>query len=307
MAAVPGAIATARILKNQYYGLRHSLKVGTYDLDGITHRHKTVDESVSYIVGVLEDYFAFGGIEPEMIEGQTVLELGPGDSLGVALLMLGLGARRVVCVDRFLTYRDPMKERRILAALIELAPAAVSRARMKQCVDREYRIVSDRLAYVHGVRIERVGPELGGERFDLIVSRSVLEHVDDIRATYRNCRRLIKDRGMMIHKVDLSNHSTIEPHPLHFLTYSETMWRLMSSNISRVNRCRWPQHRTSLESNGFSIERFGVTKQLERREVRAIRRRLGSPFAELTDEELAINGFYMACRAVPGPLAGDNG
>jgi hypothetical protein len=72
----------------------------------------------------------------------------------------------------------------------------------------------------------------------------------------------------------------------------------MSSNISRVNRSRWPHHRAALERNGFAIERFGVTKRLPLDAIGAIRPRLAPEFRGLADEELAIYGFFMACRAV---------
>jgi cyclopropane fatty-acyl-phospholipid synthase-like methyltransferase len=169
---------------------------------------------------------------------------------------------------------------------------------MKACLDGENRIVGDVIRYIPDLPIETAFEEVGRTRFDYIVSRSVLEHVSDIDETYASCRTLIEDGGLMIHKVDLSNHSTIELHPLQFLTYSQRLWGAMSSNISRVNRARWPQHRVSIERNRFTIERFVATRLLEIAQVRSIRPQLRSPFREMTDEELRIYGFYMACRAV---------
>ena len=297
LAAVPGVIVLARILKNHLDGIRQRLHLGSYRIDGVTHLHKNIDESVTYVVDVFEDYFRYGGIEKEAIEGKKVLEIGPGDSLGVALLMAGLGARQVVSIDRFFTYRDPTRERQILARLVDAA-CPVAKARMKGCLDGENRIVGDVIGYIPDLPIERAFEEVGRTRFDYIVSRSVLEHVSDIDETYASCRTLIEDGGLMIHKVDLSNHSTIEPHPLQFLTYSQRLWGAMSSNISRVNRARWPQHRVSIERNRFTIERFVATKLLEIAQVRSIRPRLRSPFREMTDEELRICGFHIACRAV---------
>lgn len=102
----------------------------------------------------------------------------------------------------------------------------------------------------------------------------------------------------MIHKVDLSNHSRIEFHPLQFLTYTERLWWLMSSNISRVNRCRWPQHKASLEKNRFAVEKFVPTRLLGLSRIQSVRPKLRLPFREMTDEELSTLGFFVACRAV---------
>lgn len=297
LATLPGVIVMARILKNHLDGIRQRLHLGSYRIDGVTHLHKSIDESVAYVLDVFEDYFRYGGIDKEAVEGRKVLEIGPGDSLGVALLMAGLGAKQVVSIDRFFTYRDPTRERQILARLVDAASAG-ARERMKGCLDSENRIVGDTIRYIPDVPIERALEKVCRIRFDYIISRSVLEHVSDINETYACLRTLIEDGGLMIHKVDLSNHSIIEVHPLQFLTYSQRVWRAMSSNLSRVNRARWLQHRAALERNRFTIERFGVTKLLEVAQVRSIRPRLRSPFREMTDEELRIHGFYIACRAV---------
>ncbi|PTL34930.1 hypothetical protein CLG94_12390 [Candidatus Methylomirabilis limnetica] len=297
LAALPGVIPLVRIFKNVYWGLRHRLRLGTYNLDGVTHLHKGVTESVAYVVTVFEDYFKFGSIEKQAFEEKDILEIGPGDSLGVALMMVGLGVKQVVCIDRFFTYRDPDKEYAILAALVEAAPP-LAKERMNRCLGNNYGIVGDAIRYLPDVPIEEAVAALGEVRFDYIISRAVLEHVYDIEETYACCRKLIRDGGRMIHKVDLHNHSSIELHPLQFLTYSEGLWRLMSSNISRVNRCRWPQHRAALEKNRFVIEKFEPTKMLSLSEVQSIRSRLRSPFLEMTDEDLSLNGFFVVCRAV---------
>lgn len=293
----PHLVATIRILKNQYHGLRQALGIGIYKFDGVTHLHKDVSQSVAYILEVVNDYLRYAGLPENALQGRDVLEIGPGDSLGVALMLAGRGVRQVVCVDRFATHRDPGKERRILARLVELAPPA-ARERMKRCLDREGRIRGDVIRYLSDTPIERAAEKLGGMKFDYVVSRSVLEHVYDIDEAYASCRTLIRDGGLMIHKVDLSNQSIIERHPLQFLTHSHAAWRLMSSHIGRINRCRWPQHRDALDRNRFRIERFGATAILDLSQVRSIRPRLAPPFREMADEDLSIYGFFVVCRAV---------
>ena len=297
LGVLPGVIPLVRIFKNFYYGLRHQLHLGTDNIGGVTHLHKGVEESLVYVADVFEDYFRFSGIEKQAFEGKHVLEIGPGDSLGVALMMVGLGAKQVVCVDRFFAYRDPNKERALMAALVDAAPT-VAKERMNRCLDSDYRIVGDVIRYMPGVPIEMAVEKLGEIRFDYIISRAVLQHVYDIDETYACCRGLIRGGGRMIHKVDLSNLSSIELHPLQFLTYTERLWWLMSSNIGRVNRCRWPQHKATLERNRFTVEKFAPTKILSLSQVQSVRPKLRSPFWEMTDEELSILGFFVVCRAV---------
>jgi len=278
LAVLPGVLPLVRIFNDFYYGLRHQLHLGTYNIDGVTHLHKGVEESLAYVADVFEDYFRFSGIEKQAFEGKHVLEIGPGDSLGVAPMMVGLGVKQVVCVDRFFTYRDPNKERAIMAALVDAAPP-VAKERMNRCLDSDHRIVGDVIRYMPDVTIEMAAEKLGEICFDYIISRAVLEHVYDIDKTYACCRKLIRGDGRTIHKVDLSNHSSIEIHPLQFLTYTERLWWLMSSNISRVNRCRWPQHRAALEKNRFAIENSLRRKSLAFRRSSPSGRNCAPPFA----------------------------
>ena len=299
-AATPGVVPLVRILANQYWGLRLRIPGSRCDVDGVTHGVLRTGESVAYLREVFEDYMQIGALQESDLDGARVLELGPGDSLGVALLFVGAGAASVVCLDRFLTARDPVKERQILRTLVDAA-APAARARMRSCLGPDGDILEPRIRYVHGLPIERATPATLGDPFDYVVSRSVLEHVCDLDATYENLRRLLKQGGRMIHKVDLSNHSKVERHPLRFLTYSSRLWRLMSSNISRINRCRWPQHRDALQGKGFVIERFVPTRAYGLEVIRALRARLAPPYSEMTDEELAVGGFFIACRAIEPP------
>lgn len=39
LAVLPGVIPTVRIVKNVYYGLRHQLHMGAYNIDRVTHLH----------------------------------------------------------------------------------------------------------------------------------------------------------------------------------------------------------------------------------------------------------------------------
>jgi hypothetical protein len=63
----------------------------------------------------------------------------------VALLMAGVGAKQVVSIDRFLTYRDPIREHQILARLLDAAPP-MARERKRTSLHGENRITGDAFA-----------------------------------------------------------------------------------------------------------------------------------------------------------------
>ncbi|MGA2192996.1 MAG: hypothetical protein ABSG42_06445, partial [Nitrospirota bacterium] len=84
---------------------------------GSTHSKKTLQESLEYINVVFDDYVNYSGITPEHILDKQVLEVGPGDNFGVALKFLASGAKRVVCLDKFYSKRDPERQAEIYSAL----------------------------------------------------------------------------------------------------------------------------------------------------------------------------------------------
>jgi hypothetical protein len=85
---------------------------------GATHRSLPLDQSLAYIESVFGDYLRYGGLGCRELDARRILELGPGDSYGVALRFLACGARRVVCVDKFATRRDSTQQRRIYEGLV---------------------------------------------------------------------------------------------------------------------------------------------------------------------------------------------
>src|SRR5688500_10969994 len=61
----------------------------------------TTQGFVDSIERYFADYLANAGLQPEDVRGMRILELGSGDSYGVALKFIQHGAQCVVCTDRF--------------------------------------------------------------------------------------------------------------------------------------------------------------------------------------------------------------
>src|ERR1700749_4189313 len=58
-----------------------------------------------YFRRCVDDYCAELGVDRSFFAGKRVLEYGPGDCLGVALVLYAYGAASVHCVDQFPIYR----------------------------------------------------------------------------------------------------------------------------------------------------------------------------------------------------------
>src|SRR3954465_12300922 len=86
---------------------------------GAVHRGWNAERTRAYVTEVFEDYLHYGAISRTDLVGRRVLEIGPGATLGVALLFAAHGAAEVVCLDRFESERDDALNRAIYAGIVE--------------------------------------------------------------------------------------------------------------------------------------------------------------------------------------------
>lgn len=316
----PRGIVAWNVLRDRVVGAR--ARLGRHRAHGgATHERLDLGESVAYIDEVFGDYLRYSSLRAGDLAGARVLEVGPGDNPGVALRFLAAGAERVVCVDRFLLWRDPSQQREILRAVVaRLAPE--ERARLEGVVTPDGELVagSRRLEMIEGVLIERADSRFPPASFDLIVSRAVLEHVLDVDRSLAVMDRLLAPGGTMLHKVDFRDHGMFTDagmHPLTFLTVRERVWRWTGRNGDGLNRRRRDAYRAALIRLGYS-HRILVThvagvagelvpprETLERgRDLPAdalssaaeLRPLLAPEFRELDDEDLLIDGIFFEAR-----------
>lgn len=293
---------------------------------GSTHSGRRVEESLHYIRRVFDDYLYFGGLHPACIADKDFLELGPGDNLGVALLFLAHGARSVTCLDKFESVSDPKRERLIYLALRGLLEPR-ERARFDEAVQL------DPLVQWNPGRIERIAGAaqdaaavLNGRRFDVILSRAVLEEIADTDRAFDAMAALLRPGGRLLHKIDLSDYGTFSGaglHPLEFLTIPHWIYRWMSDDNGRPNRRSVSYYREKMKSLGFHADIY-ITEVLEpgsgyrpvngkrtRLEegtdytqehiglLAQIRPRLAAPFRDLEDEDLLAAGIFLSAESHP--------
>jgi SAM-dependent methyltransferase len=208
------------------------------------------------------------------LKGKKVLEVGPGRSLGISLLFVLGGAKKVYAIDRFncLSPRDDL-------VLKHLSPKY--EYYMKQI---EY--ITLPIEYLNDKKIGKV---------DLIVSNAVIEHVNDIEHTFRNLYSLLSPSGIMIHKVDLRAHNRfLKGGPLYFLKYSNFLWKMMGNNIGAPNRMRFPDYKDILKKYGFEFK-FKIDEYFNLSGVEKARETYlkGTRFSNMTLHDLSIATFWI--------------
>lgn len=247
----------------------------------------------------------------------AVLELGSGWNPVIPLLFVLAGARRVVMTDI---------ERLMDGALLRAALRSVLSSREE--IAAGLNVASDRL------EADRLGRALaaldGGARFeaalealgmaylvpfdpaavpagsvDISLSRATLEHIPlaDLRAIFRQFRRLARPGGVTIHETDHSDHrSHYDPSvsPVDFLRYSPAAWRLIDLR-RRHNRLRCSELAALIEQAGWRI--LAVETETTEAAARAIRAlRLAAVYRTFALEDLAVQSSVILARN-PAPPA----
>ncbi len=311
-----------------YDNWRHRARFrrGNFDAEeGATHRHWPIARSLEYIRGVFEEYLSYGGLDRGDLEEKTILELGPGDNLGVALTFLAHGARRVIALDKVRSIRNTGREREIYVALRQQF-SGIQRERFDAALDlasEGINLNTDYARYVHGVGIEDAGKLLPDGSVDLIVSRAVLMEIHEIDRALETMGKVLRPGGRMIHQIapchDYGMFTQNGYHPLEYLAVPDWLYHRMTCDSGKPNRRLLGYYRDAMARLGYSA-RLHITAVigLDRPPfppdtldikpgvhysddtlslVRAIRPRLEKQFRSASDEDLMIeSAFLVAAR-----------
>ena len=274
---------------------------------GARHRNLPLEQSVSYIDRVYQDYLTYAG--RDRFSG-VIGEIGPGDNFGLALLLLGHGADSVHAVDRYASERDPEQQTAIYQAL-------ATRHGLRDSFDGPPGEATMRGLVRHaGTPAELFFRDRAGA-FDAILSRAVLEHLYDPIGALDDMAAALAPGGILVHRIDLRDHGMFAGrHPLTFLTIPDTLYRAMTRDAGRPNRVLLPAWRDWLAASGLRgslrVTRLaGVEGEIDPvawddidmglqdaalATVREIRPRLARNLAALDDRDLAVSGCVLVAE-----------
>ena len=215
----------------------------------------------------------------------SVAELGPGDTIGISLMALLLGASRVEALD-VVRYANDSTNARILADL-----AGLMRDRAPIPDEQEFPQVYPRLpdygfpsflddrrvsAASDAGRIESIDAAIRGSPsnigihyyvpwqecwaraspgVDFVISQAALEHVEDIEAVHRTLASGLKVGGIVSHVIDFKSHDMTATWDGH-LQYGDLTWKIVKGRRPYLLNRRSPSdHLRAMEASGFEILR----------------------------------------------------
>ncbi|HOM13369.1 MAG TPA: methyltransferase domain-containing protein [Rubrivivax sp.] len=233
------------------------------------------------------------------LDGKTLMEYGPGDLPGVAALMVARGAHKVYCVDRFPLVNLSPKNARVLAGLIDGCQGA-ERDRLVGCLadpdDPAAGFAARRIEYL----VRPSGLSGLQSAVDMVYSRAVLEHVDDLEATFSDMVAALRPGAVAIHQVDLRSHGLHKANPLDFLAWPPTLWNWMYSAKGMPNRWRIDKYRAVIEKLPVDLLALDPTNHAAAQHLAEVREVLAAPFKGVSDQDLSCLGFWLLMRKRAG-------
>jgi SAM-dependent methyltransferase len=208
------------------------------------------------VLETYQNYLKNSGLPSNAIHGKRILEIGPGDNIGVALKLIASGASQVVCVDRFIPLQDSEFHRALYRSLRD--PLTDGE---KWNYDAAIRITDSlqvnpaRIQHLYGVDFAEAATTLGPQSFDWIVSNAVVQEIYDPDRAFRAMDRLLSPGGCMIHKIDLGDYGMFSNHgfhPLEFLTVPNLVYRFMTESSGQPNRRLVNYYRNKIKELGYT-------------------------------------------------------
>jgi hypothetical protein len=254
----------------------------------------------------------------------TVLELGPGESIGTGVAALLSGARRYIGIDAVAHLR-PEANARVFEALVERFRARESGPRTGWPALDPYldergfpsHILDDaRLdAALDPARLRAIGDAVSvagspsqsstlryftwdslqnvpAGTADFLFSHVVLNQVEDSDGIYARCAQFLAPGGWMTHQIDLTCLNTAAEWNGH-RAYGDLAWKVITGNRPYfVNREPAASHLAKIERHGFE-----VVEALRGYKDGGIRRdQLAPRWRGMSDEDLKTSTLFVIAR-----------
>jgi SAM-dependent methyltransferase len=276
-----------------------------------------VPEYIARVNGTVAAYEKYGGLNPAALRGRRVLEIGPGETIGVALRFIAGGAAHVTLVDKFVPLQTSEFHRELYRSLSRQFSDA-ARLDISDAIDLHdgMRLNPQRLSYQYK-SIDGVAAELAPASIDVIVSNAVLEEIYDLDATLAALDRVLRPGGRQVHVIDLRDYGMFSKygfHPLEFLTVSDRIYPYMVGASGQPNRRLIDYYRRALGGLGYDTTiyvtwvlgqnrplreyrtalQYGVDYSNENLNLlHSILPRLLPRYQQLSDEDLLVEGILV--------------
>ncbi|MBO8232390.1 hypothetical protein CU311_06815 [Prochlorococcus marinus str. MU1402] len=254
----------------------------------------------------------------------SIIELGPGDTLGTGIAAILSGAKKYVAFDaqpnveieenlkileelivlfsnksdipnhdEFPKIKPKLKDYKFPKYLFsdKTLKSYLSHERIKEI---KYSIMntkskSSSIQYVTNSYFER---NIDDFKFDMIFSQATLEHVDNLSKTYEFMSKALSSSGFMSHQIDFKSHNTSKSWDGHW-KYSSIFWKLIRGNRKWfINRYPCGTHIKFIKDNGL------LNLKVERHLLKPTfhKSKLSKTFNSISELDRKTSGAFIQAR-----------
>ena len=256
----------------------------------------------------------------EEVKGKTIFEVGTGHNPIVPIGFFLCGAEKIVTVDlhRRLDFGilkkslGWMAENRDEVCRYYDAVANPQITQIPQIIERMDLIDSLKEMpekFLSEANIQYLAPadaantRLADESVDYHISTTVFEHIPvaDIERILKEAKRILRDDGIAIHFIDLSDHFQHQDKSItriNFLRYSEKEWdRIVNNEFAYCNRLRANDYFALFSGTGFDVCRKEVVLDNEARKSMENGCIVDERFRGYSVDDLCVTGLRVALKA----------
>jgi len=246
-----------------------------------------------YVESNFNEYCTIAKLSHQDLKGKTILELGPGDSIGTALVASSYGLKTILidvgnyAVEDVSVYQLLANELRSKGINVPNIDSVRSFDEILNICNAQY--LSNGLDSFYSLKDNSV---------DIIVSQAVLEHVrkDDFPSIIHECQRVMKESGVSVHSIDLKDHLD---KALNNLRFNNNFWEssFISSSGFYTNRIRYSGMLEIFKHAHFSVEVVSINRW---EKLPTPRQSLSDQFYALSDDNLLVSEFTVLLKHTDG-------
>lgn len=251
---------------------------------------RKVDQAVKFAIESAKSLISWLPGGSAYLRNKTVLEVGPGQDLGIPLILMGFGASMIL-VDRYLCQWDPdfhpLYYRSLRREIADVFPSLETDP-LDQVIKKDAHAIPNLAAMKVGMENIHEVPD---SSVDVTYSNATFEHLSDPARAIQELARVTRPGGLGFHQIDFRDHRNFE-HPLEYLTVSQqhSEVQLKKTAWSFGNGIRSTEFEAMFKTAGFRIVQFEANLFADEQYLAALQPRLQTKYKMMPPEALRILG-----------------
>lgn len=240
---------------------------------------------VEYDINVVDNWIAhlteYGMDNKSSVNGNNILELGPGSDLGVGLYLLSKSAKEYSAID-VVNLVQSVPEEFYVCLLTQLKEnnKNIDTSFLISELNKTRNGTNDKLNYICRNDFDIVNA-LGSRKIDIVFSQAAFEHFDNIDETIQAISAVTVQGAILIANIDLKTHSRWirEQDPNNIYRYPKRLYGLFGYR-GIPNRVRPYQYKEALERNGWENVKIEANDILSEDRYNFVKKHFDNEFIE---------------------------